>query len=112
MITLATGSTFQLKCRIKASETAPASLAGYTILSMVKTSDGVRYPATVTLDAQPSLAWFVRIESAVTAKWAYGKNAEDPKAIAEWDCLVLKDGIAVHTEKRPVIVTQGITVPA
>lgn len=110
MITLATGDTFQLKCGFKASPTAPTSLAGYVITSMVKTSDGKRFPATVTFDTQPSPRWFVRIESAVTAKWQGGINADDPKAFAEWDCLVIKDGISVHTEKRPIRVITSVTV--
>lgn len=108
MITLATGDTFQLKCRFKAGLTTPTSLAGYTITSMVKTSDGVRHPATVTLDAQPSVVWFVRIDD--TANWPGGKDVNDPKAYAEWDCKVVKDGITVHTEKRDVRVLTSVTV--
>ncbi len=111
MITLGTGDTFQIKCRFKASPTAPASLTGYAITSMVKTSDGVRHPATVTYENQStSVVWFVRIESAVTAKWPGGKDEMDPKGLAEWDCKVVKDGIVVHTEKRPVRVIQTVTV--
>ena len=110
MITLGTGDTFQLRCSLKASPTTPTSLAGYAITSMVKTSDGIRHPATVTLNTQPSVVWFVRIEASVTAKWQGGKDEHDPKAVAEWDCKVVKDGITVHTEKRPVIVIQTVTV--
>ena len=110
MITLGTGDTFQLRCRFKASPTTPASLAGYTITSMVKTSDGVRHPAIVTLDTQPSVVWFVRVDASVTAKWPGGKDENDPKGFAEWDCMVVKDGMTVHTEKRPVRVIQTVTV--
>jgi len=102
MITLATGDTFQLKCRFKAGPTAPTSLAGYVITSMVKTSDGVRHPAVVTFDTQPSAAWFVRIEASVTSKWPGGE--------AEWDCKVVKDGITIHTQKAPVTVSKSVTV--
>lgn len=99
MITLATGDTFQLKCRIKASPTAPTSLAGYTITSAVKTSDGVRHPTTVTLDTQPSVVWFVRTDD--TANW--------PEGEALWDCKIVKDGITIHTEKRAVSVSKSVT---
>lgn len=110
MITLATGDTFQLRCRFKASPTAPTSLAGYTITSMVKTSDGVRHPATVTYDTQPSVVWFVRIEASVTSKWPGGKDEHDPKGFAEWDFKIVKDGITVHTGKRPLLILNSVTV--
>jgi hypothetical protein len=110
MITLATGDTFQLKCKVKASPTAPTSLAGYAISSMVKTSDGVRHPAAVSIDSLPSVAWFVRIESAVTAGWPGGVDENDPKSYGEWDCKLVKDGITVHTEKRPVRIIKSVTV--
>lgn len=102
MITVSTGDTLHLKCRFKAGPTAPTSLAGYAITSMVKTSDGVRHAAAVTLDAQPSAAWFVRIEAAVTAAWPAGE--------AEWDCKVVKDGVTIHTQKAPVTVLKSVTV--
>lgn len=110
MITLSTGDTFQLRCRFKAGETAPTSMAGYTITSMVKTSDGVRHPATVTYDTQPSPIWFVRIEASVTAAWPGGKDENDPKALAEWDFKIVKDGITVHTGKRPMLIITSVTV--
>lgn len=101
MITIATGDTFQLRCGFKAGTNTPTSLAGYAITSAVKTADGIRHMATVTLDTQPSVRWFVRIEAAVTANWPAGE--------AEWDCKVVKDGITVHTEKREVLVSKSVT---
>lgn len=109
MITLYTGDTFTLKCKVRASATAPTSLAGYTITSAVKTADGFIHPAAVTIDALPSVAWFVRIEAAVTANWPGGKDENDPSGDAEWDCKVVKDGITVHSEKRPVRVIRSVT---
>jgi hypothetical protein len=110
MITVSKGDTFQLKCRFKAGATAPTSLAGYTITSMVKTSDGVRHVAAVTFDTQPSAAWFVRIESAVTSKWPGGRDENDPASHAEWDCKVVKDGVTIHTQRAPVTVLNSVTV--
>lgn len=100
MITVATGDTFQLKCRFKASPTAPTSLDGYTITSMVKTSDGLRHQAVVTYDTLPSVAWFVTI--ADTSNWPVGEG--------EWDCKVVKNGLTVHTAKQPVIVSKSVTL--
>lgn len=107
MLKLYTGDTFNIRCGFKASPTTPTSLAGYVITSMVKTSDGVRHPATVTIDGTK---WFVRIEGGVTATWPSVGDENDPSKDAEWNCKVVKDGITVSTDKRPIRVITSPTV--
>ena len=93
------GDSFYFQCELEPATNSPVTFEGWTITSSVQTSDGVRYPATVTV-AGDFLSFTTDIPE--TEGWALGPG--------EWDFKLIVDGRIKHTQTIPLSIVKQITL--
>jgi hypothetical protein len=92
--------SFYYQCDFEPKPDGLQSFENMTVTSYVQTSDGVRYPAVVTM-AENNLSFIVEI--ADTSAWSLG--------LGEWDFkLLLPNNKVRHTQTVPVNVVKQITL--